>query len=333
MSKDHKVVSLASLGNARLPKESTSRGLLHAPLTAVRDRALTFLRVGLSELFDNVDDTLFEKADRAASNTDQSMFFDAMRLLRLQRHTVEKSFCDGLEEQFNLLQHGHRPASAMPASFDVDTLSLVQPDELEQTVALDGMVGRASTRNQNALAHLALRLNSVVATSVTDANNPLAPAQLVQLFADSCAPLNLDIKVRLIVFKLFERHVFNSIDSMYADVNELLANAGILPDLKQGAVAQQRTRTPSASAGATPSASPGGPVDGSDQQVLSLFSELMSSWRHTSGDIALSALGAPTAPAVRSDELLGMLNHYTTKTAEQKISLADLRGHISRQLN
>lgn len=333
MSKDHKVVSLASLGNARLPKESTSRGLLHAPLTAVRDRALTFLRVGLSELFDNVDDTLFEKADRAASNTDQSMFFDAMRLLRLQRHTVEKSCCDGLDEQFNLLQHGHRPASAMQASFDVDTLSLVQPDELEQTVALDGMVGRASTRNQNALAHLALRLNSVVATSVTDANNPLAPAQLVQLFADSCAPLNLDIKVRLIVFKLFERHVFNSIDSMYADVNELLANAGILPDLKQGAVAQQRTRTPSASAGATPSASPGGPVDGSDQQVLSLFSELMSSWRHTSGDIALSALGAPTAPAVRSDELLGMLNHYTTKTAEQKISLADLRGHISRQLN
>lgn len=333
MSKDHKVVSLASLGNARLPKESTSRGLLYAPLTAVRDRALTFLRVGLSELFDNVDDTLFEKADRAASNTDQSMFFDAMRLLRLQRHTVEKSCCDGLDEQFNLLQHGRRPASAMSASFDVDTLSLVQPDELEQTVALDGMVGRASTRNQNALAHLALRLNNVVATSVTDANNPLAPAQLVQIFADSCASLNLDIKVRLIVFKLFERHVFNSIDLMYADVNELLASAGILPDLKQGAVAKQRTRTPSASAGATPSALPGGPVDGSDQQVLSLFSELMSSWRHTSGDIALSALGAPTAPAVRSDELLGMLNHYTTNTAEQAISLADLRGHISRQLN
>lgn len=333
MSKDHKVVSLASLGNARLPKESTSRGLLYAPLTAVRDRALTFLRVGLSELFDNVDDTLFEKADRAASNTDQSMFFDAMRLLRLQRHTVEKSCCDGLDEQFNLLQYGRRPAAAMQASFDVDTLSLVQPDELEQTVALDGMVGRASTRNQSALAHLALRLNNLVATGVTDANNPLAPAQLVQLFADSCAPLSLDIKVRLIVFKLFERHVFNSIDLMYADVNELLANAGILPDLKQGAVAQQRTRTPSASAGATRSALPVGPVDGADQQVLSLFSELMSSWRHTSGDIALSALGAPTAPAVRSDELLGMLNHYTTNTAEQAISLADLRGHISRQLN
>ena len=342
MSKDHKVVSLASVGNTRSPKESPPRGLLYAPLTAVRDRALTFLRVGLSELFDNVDDTLFEKADRAGSNSDQSMFFDAMRLLRLQRHAVEKNCCDGLDEQFNRLQHGrHATSSAAAASFDVDSLSLVQPDELEQTVALDGMVGRVSGRNQSALAHLALRLSNIVATHVTDANNPLAPAQLVQLFADSCAPLNLDIKVRLIIFKLFERHVFNSIDSMYADTNELLANAGILPDLKQGAAAPQRTRAPAIPSGASAhtapssasSAASGGPMDGADQQVLSLFSELMSSWRHTSGDIALSALGAPTAPAVRSDELLGMLSHYASRADGQQASLADLRGHISQQLN
>ena len=333
MSKDRKVVSLASLGNTRMPKESLPRGLLYAPLTAVRDRALTFLRVGLNELFDNVDDTLFEKADRAGSNADQSLFFDAMRSLRLQRHLVEKKCCDGLDEQFNRLQHGRHAVPETPASFDVDSLSLVQPDELEQTVALDGMVGRVSARNQSALTHLALRLNSVVAISVTDANNPLAPAQLVQLFADSCAPLNLDIKIRLIIFKLFERHVFNSIDSMYADINELLANAGILPDLKQGAVAQQRTRSPSAPSNASSSGASGGAADGADQQVLSLFSELISSWRHTSGDVSLSALGAPTAPAVRSDELLGMLHHYASRAGGQQASLADLRGHISQQLD
>ncbi|TKA88923.1 DUF1631 domain-containing protein, partial [Halopseudomonas bauzanensis] len=45
----------------------------------------------LSELFDNADDTLFEKADRASSNADQSLFFDAMRLLRLQRHAMRKA--------------------------------------------------------------------------------------------------------------------------------------------------------------------------------------------------------------------------------------------------
>ena len=335
MSKDHKVVSLVSVGSTN-QRAAAPRGSLYAPLAAVRDRTLTYLRVGLSELFDNADDTLFEKADRAANNADQSVFFDAMRLLRLQRHAVEKSCCDGLDEQLSQLQHGRGAQRATPASFDVDSLSLVQPDELEQTVALDTMVGRVVARNQMALAHLAMRLNSLVSTTVTDTSHALAPAQLVQLFADSCAPLNLDIKVRLIILKMFERHVFNSIDSLYADINELLANAGILPDLKQGSTAP-RSRSPvppganSQMGQRAPAA--GGPMESSEQQVLSLFSELISSWRHTSGDIALSALGAPSAAPVRSDELLGMLSHFASGTAQQSHSLADLRNHISRQLH
>ena len=333
MSKDHNVVSITSVNSARSQTAAIPRGRLSAPLSAVRDRALTFLRVGLSELFDNLDDILFEKADRAANNTEQSMFFDAMRLLRLQRHAVEKRCCDGLDEHFNQLQHGRNSTSSAPASYDIDSLSLVQPDELEQTVALDGMVSRVSARNQISLSHLALRLNNLLAVKVTDANNPLAPAQLVQLFADSGAPLNLDIKVRLIILKMFERHVFNSIDSLYGDINELLANAGVLPDLKHGAIPQR----PSTSAARSPESSApeaaSSPAGHSEQQVLALFSDLISSWRHTSGDVALSALGAPSAQPVRSEELLGMLSHFTAQNANRGATLADLRGHISLQLN
>jgi len=331
MSQDYKVVSLASAAAGRQRAEFERGGLLPAPLAAVRDRALTFLRVGLSELFDNADDTLFEKADRASSNADQSLFFDAMRLLRLQRHAIEKSCCDGLERQFASLQSGRSSAPQNGQPFDVDTLSLVQPDELEQTVALDGMVGRVNARNQLPLAHLALRLGSLVGRPVDGADNPLAPSCLVQLFSDSCAPLGLDIKVRLIILKMFERHVFNSIDSLYLDANGLLKNAGILPDLKQDGL-PMRPRGPAA-AGRT-SAGTAGTSEAADPQVLTLFSELISSWRHASGDVALSALGAPSAPPVRSDELLGMLNSFADRQhAGPNTTLHDLRGHINRQLS
>jgi len=328
MSKDYKVVSLASVAPVG---QQIRHGALSAPLAAVRDRALTYLRVGLSELFDNADDTLFEKADRAGNNADQSLFFDAMRLLRLQRHAIEKSCCDGLDREFGSLQYGRPAVTDNAIAFDLDTLSLVQPDELEQTVALDGMVGRVNARNQASLTHLSMRLNSLVKTPVDDSSNPLAPAYLVQLFADSCAPLNLDIKVRLIILKMFERYVFNSIDSLYIDVNELLINAGILPDLKQGAVAQ-RPRTATATG---PRSQQGGALgEGSEQQVLSLFSELISSWRHTSGDVALSALGAPSAAPVRSDELLGMLSGFAAlQSASPGVTLRELRGHINQQLH
>ncbi len=333
MSKDHnKVVSLASVGQGVRRQGAVSRGSLPPPLAAVRDRVQTFLRVGLSELFDNADDTLFAKADRAASNADQSMFFDAMRLLRLQRHAVEKSCCEGLDRQFNELQ-GYRRAAEAPASYDLDSLSLVQPDELEQTVAMDSMVGRVLARNQQALTHLTLRLNALVNGGISDADNVLAPAQLVQLFVDGYAPLNLDIKVRLIILKMFERHVFNSLDSLYADINELLANAGVLPDLKQGGPVRRPRAERPAPAASRPAATTGAVDDGAEQQqVLSIFSELISSWRHVSGDVALSALGAPSAPPVRSDELLGMLNHFASQASHSGASLSDLRNHINHQL-
>src|SRR5690606_22453134 len=54
---------------------------------------------------------------------------------------------------------------------------------------------------------------------------------------------------------------------------------------------------------------------------------------HTSGDVTLSALGAPSAAPVRSDELLGMLSHFASQAAHQGASLAELRGHISQQLH
>lgn len=331
MSQDYKVVSLASAAAGRQRAGLERGAALPAPLAAVRDRALTFLRVGLSELFDNADDTLFEKADRASSNADQSLFFDAMRLLRLQRHAIEKSCCDGLERQFGMLQSGPFSSPQSNHSFDVDTLSLVQPDELEQTVALDGMVGRVNARNQLPLAHLALRLGSLVGQPVDVRSNPLAPSCLVQVFSDSCAPLGLDIKVRLIILKMFERHVFNSIDSLYVDANGLLKNAGILPDLKQDGLP---VRPRSAAAAGRSSGTASEAAETADPQVLSLFSELISSWRHASGDIALSALGAPSAPPVPSEELLDMLNSFAARQqAGPNATLHDLRGHINQQLS
>lgn len=330
MSKDYKVVSFAAAAAGRQRDDSHRPGALPAPLMAVRDRAQTFLRVGLSELFDNADDTLFEKADRAGSNVDQSLFFGAMRLLRLRRHGIEKTCCDDLERQFALILSGRPAAPQSAQSYDVDSLSLVQPDELEQTVALDSMVGRVTTRNQLPLAHLALRLGSLLGHPVDPAAHPLSPAALVELFAASCAPLNLDIKVRLILFKMFERYVFNSIDSLYLDANGLLKNAGVLPDLKQDSL-PLRPRSP---APERPAGSHGATSGIADTQVLSLFSELISNWRHTSGDVALGALGAPSAAPVRSDELLDMLNSFAGRQAAgPDLTVHDLRSHINRQLS
>lgn len=72
---------------------------MHSPLTRlpvillqVHDKAAQQLRNELQVLFENADQTLFEMADKAQSDTDQSLFFEAMRDVRLKRKALNAVF-------------------------------------------------------------------------------------------------------------------------------------------------------------------------------------------------------------------------------------------------
>ncbi|SDT96057.1 DUF1631 domain-containing protein [Halopseudomonas salegens] len=314
MTNDSKVVPLSARdGDAAAAADAKQRpSALPVPLRPVREQALVFLRTTLVALFDNADDSLFEMADKAGSNTDQSLYFEAMRAIRLRRHAIEKACLGRLERELEELNNYTSSASKDSLShFALDTLTLVQPDELEQTVAMDNMVNRVAGRNATALTQLAVRMNSLVKAQVDESANPLGPANLAQYFVDALAPLELDIKVRLIVLKLFERYVLNESDALYQQLNEILVHAGILPDLRLHAQRSTRPAAPG-NAGSSSAAQSYPSGAGSDQPVaadspLNLFADLVSSWRHASGDAALAPLGQQNARPVQQQELLQLL--------------------------
>lgn len=332
MARDPKIINFSGAGSAN-EAGAERPSFLPAPLQAVRQEAVAFIKAHLSTLFDNADDSLFEMADRAASNTEQTLFFEAMRAVRLQRHGITSSCCQRLVRELEALND---PASVnrvkQATNFAIDSLSLVQPDDLEQTVALDSMVGRVVERNRQALSHLAIRLNSLVKAQVDQSNNPLGPAVLAQIFVDALGEMSLDIKVRLIVLKLFERYVFNPIDPLFATANAQLIHAGVLPDLKGAAAPTRQPSSPGANArSAAAYADSHGSAD--QERVLSLFSELIGNWRHASGDAALSRVTGGAANPLQSTELLGMLAQLPVEElAEGGFRRQDLRIHINQLL-
>lgn len=338
MARDPKIVSITSAGEADAGVFDPNRpSSLPSPLMPVRKQAVDFLKSCLTTLFDNADDSLFEMADRAGSNNEQTLFFEAMRAVRLQRHKITKDCCHGLMRELEALnQDADRPAVASIHNFELDSLSLVQPDELEETVALDSMIGRAVTRNKGSLAHLSIRFNSLVKRRVDDRDLPIGPVMLSQVFVDALSAMQLDIKVRLIIFKLFERYVFNQLDGFYDDVNKQLITAGVLPDLKSTAGRQAAARI----TGSTPAGGQAyrqseatGQEFAEHQQVLSMFSELIGNWRHASGDSALSSMSSPSTQTLRSNELLGLLADLTSLDfADESSQRLDMRGQINQLL-
>ncbi len=230
MQNDGKVVPLTKA----TPEQVTPSPLARLPvvLLQVRDKMGQQIKEALQALFDNADDTLFEMADRAHNNAEQNSFFEAMRDLRLKRKSIERGFLDKFYEAFLRLGQYDigAPVIAEPVSFD--KLALVHNDDLERTVAVDAMVSKVLSRDGFALSQLTTRLNTLIPQRLTDATNPMGPALLCEYFLQAGRNLGVEIKVKLIILKLFEKYVLADADHLYEEANQLLIAAGILPELK-----------------------------------------------------------------------------------------------------
>ncbi len=300
-------------------------GRLPVALIQVRDKAAQQLKKALQGLFDSADDSLFEMADRATSNVEQNAFFEAMRDLRLKRKTIERGFLQKIFESFaNLNQYEIGKAPQLDA-VSFDGLSLVQDDALEESVAIDAMVSKVINRDGIALGHLTTRLNALVSKKIDEKNNPLGPRALCEAFLDACRDLGVEIKVKLIIFKLFEKSVLGDLDQLYAEVNQLLIVAGVLPELKSAPPRRNAERSAAARgarADGAALAAEGAASFGEDgmQEVFGALQSLLA-------EVRGSGLPAREMPAgavpISSNDLMRLLSHMQQRLPDQSVAATD----------
>jgi hypothetical protein len=210
---------------------------LPTPLIELRDDMKLKLKGLLQKLFESADDALFAMADKAGTNGDQALYFDAMRELRLQKKTVATELLRGVIKSYNELGHYRSKEksgeSDLDSLSDWDNVSLVQNDDLELNVAMEGMISRLRNSSESHLNDLKLRIESLIpGLSLTPDQVPLSPEILCDCFSEGCNVLDVGIQVRLVVLKLFEKYVLSEIVKLYIDSNQSLVRQGIMPNLK-----------------------------------------------------------------------------------------------------
>ena len=326
MKTDANVVHLSKVVPEQSPTSPVGR--LPVALTNVRDKAAQQLKTALQALFDNADDTLFEMADRATSNAEQNAFFEAMRDLRLKRKNIERGFLQKVFEAFATLNQYEigKPAPLDAVSFD--TLSLVQDDALEESVALDAMVAKVVSRDGTALSHLTTRLNAMVSKKLDDKSNPVGPTSLCEFFLDACSSLGVEIRVKLIILKLFEKYVLSDLDQLYAEANQALIAAGVLPELKSAPARRNPSRA-SASASATrQDASPELSAEFADEGVQEVFGALQELLSQARGTVIPRRNRPADAMPISSNDLMRLLSHMQQRAPAQVSDDFDLREQL-----
>ncbi len=333
MKNDANVVPLLKAVPEQSPTSPVGR--LPVALIQVRDKAAQQLKQSLQALFDNADDTLFEMADRSTSNSEQNAFFETMRDLRLKRKNIERVFLQKIFESFGALNQYEigKPPPLDAVSFE--SLALVQNDALEETVAVDAMVAKVMSRDSMALSHLTLRLNAMITKKLDDKSNPLGPVPLCEFFMDACSSLGVEIKVKLIILKLFEKYVLSDLDQLYANANQGLVAAGVLPELKSTPARRNPNRPgvrashDSREASSAPGMSNGEYADDGVQEVFGALQELLSQVRG-------SALPRREQPAgampISSNDLMRLLSHMQQRAPAQPGADFDLREQLEQLL-
>jgi hypothetical protein len=326
MKTDANVVHLSKVSPEQPPTSPVGR--LPVALTNVRDKAAQQLKTALQALFDNADDTLFEMADRATSNAEQNAFFEAMRDLRLKRKNIERGFLQKVFEAFATLNQYEigKPAPLDAVSFD--TLSLVQNDALEESVALDSMVAKVVSRDGAALSHLTTRFNAMVSKKLDDKSNPIGPASLCEFFLDACSSLGVEIRVKLIILKLFEKYVLSDLDQLYAEANQALIAAGVLPELKSAPARRNPSRASAPAGAVRQDASSELSAEFADEGVQEVFGALQELLSQARGSAIPRRNRPADAMPISSNDLMRLLSHMQQRAPAQVSDDFDLREQL-----
>lgn len=291
---------------------------LPAALRQVKENVLSILLNHLNTFFSSCDDLFFELAKKAANNKEQNLYFDSMREVRIRKADVIAQF----KREYELLYKDlNKPKTFEEPRNAFESLNLVANDEMEQNVAISGIVGKARGTYQEELYHLTCRFDYLLQNiKINETNNPLDPAQLCTAFSRSIKPLEIEFTARIILLKQFDRVVVKEFGQIYRLANELLIASGILPKIRSSIVNPNSATQPSLKAlddvfsGLTPADA------GNEVQDAGKTFEVVSNLLH-----AMRGLGAQFPKDIRS-----FYGHLPKGPA---IPASDLQGYLSSQQN
>lgn len=203
----------------------------------VRELAKKHLELSIARMMEKVDDALFSRAEKAENNQVQTLYFDAMRELRIIRKDVESSFISEYTQQFDRgTERDTSNANALKVDWgsdDATSLGLVDKEALEEDLAITNMVNKVRGNCTQSLYALDKRIGILLQDPDLEKwLNPLGPEPICKAFKEAAQKIETGIEIRLVIFKLFDQHVMTSIDNMYKEVNQHLVRRGIMPEIK-----------------------------------------------------------------------------------------------------
>lgn len=254
----------ATLASAALP--ARVRDLL----LALNDLLWQALEAPLQATLDDLEQTLFEQAQRARNGQVQQDIYQEAQRLRAQRARFAPFYQAHLEAELAGIRSPAAAAAAPRAAragAAAQMLTLVADVDIDRDIVLHEIARREATRCNIPLQLLGQRFGVLAARPAFEIEQlPLGPHTLCRLLRDAGETLGLGLDTQLALYRAFERQALSRYGEIVERANVMLTHAGVLPGLiylpyvaRSTSVEPGARRVARMPAGADPAAAASGP--------------------------------------------------------------------------
>lgn len=220
-----------------------------------RCKELAAIRISamIEAFFGQADESLFIAARDAATNLEQTQFFDASSELKKAKQTVAPEILGSVLDRIDEMGHFEPQGRKQLKDLEPTELSLLDTGVLEDLLMVADIVTKAEPMFEDELYELEERFSRLAGISLDHSTIPVGVHTVCHAFAQAIDAVTLATEQRRVVFRALSDAVVSSLGQLYAELNTLLKTSGVLPDLRPGsyaATAKQARRDQSAQSGA-----------------------------------------------------------------------------------
>lgn len=185
------------------------------------------------EFVDLVSEKLNENIEKATTNQSNLLAMDDLREFKSNVDRLKLNFGDQINHGFDLFQRKALSTYLRESHPDDKMWSLIDNDELEETIAIKTITHESNIEFQDELWRLEKRFGSINGgEAVNEHNNPISPLQFCVALRSSLTLISLNTSAKLTAYKVFASLIYKYLQPLYTTTNEYFISEGILPNLR-----------------------------------------------------------------------------------------------------
>lgn len=202
-------------------------------LNDCRELAMKRLSGSLREMLADIEENLFQLAEASYDREMQNLYLEVRGKAKEKWPKIETAFSRHFIDVFNTKIRGEMNSAVKTLSISALELSLVEEDDLSESIAMQSLATRLREQNEDELSLLGERVGMLLGKNeLKDEENPISPQAVCDSLKHACEEIEGGVKVRLILLKQIEQHVAKSLNAVYRDLNSEMVRWNVLPNLR-----------------------------------------------------------------------------------------------------